>query len=53
MMHTIAMPALQFMRMGRQVAACAVIAMLALFDVSLLVAREAPSVPSLRRVMPG
>lgn len=49
-MRAIAMPVLQFMRMGPQAAACAVIAVLALLDVSLLIAREAPSVPSLQKL---
>lgn len=50
MMRAIAVPALQFMRMGPQAVACAVIAVLALLDVSLLVAREAPSTPSLQKL---
>ncbi|WP_398470859.1 hypothetical protein [Tardiphaga sp.] len=49
-MHALAMPAWKTMLVRPRSVACAVIAALALLDVSLLIAREAPSVPSLQKL---
>lgn len=44
------MPALNVLRLRPRAVAAAVIAVLALVDVSLLIAREAPSMPSLQKL---
>lgn len=49
-MRAITMPAFTWMRLRPQAVAFAVIAVLALLDVSLLIARDAPSVPSLQKL---
>ncbi len=49
-MHAITMPALKTVLVRPRSVAFAVIALLALADVSLLMAREAPSLPSLQKL---
>lgn len=49
-MGTLAMPGLKTVLVRPRSVAFAIIAMLALLDVSLLIAREAPSVPSLQKL---
>ncbi len=49
-MHAITMPGLKTVLVRPRAMAFAIIAVLALLDVSLLIAREAPSVPSLQKL---